>query len=85
MRDTAQIRDWLAQQKGRRGAIAKRLGINPKTLERITNSPDYYPRSDTLEKIDGFITAEVGIGLSSVSSPVGAVSCQLSLKEYKDQ
>ncbi|KAI3597689.1 hypothetical protein D8I24_6505 [Cupriavidus necator H850] len=60
MRDTAQIRGWLAQQKGRRGAIAKRLGINPKTLERIANSPDYYPRADTLEKIDRFISEEMG-------------------------
>ncbi len=58
MRDTKQIREWLRDQKGRRGAIAKALEVNPKTLDRIANSHDYYPRADTLEKIDRFITAE---------------------------
>lgn len=60
MRDTKQIRDWLRDQRGRRGSIAQQLDISPKTLERIVHSPDYFPRSDTLEKIDRFISAEAG-------------------------
>ncbi|CAG2129260.1 hypothetical protein [Cupriavidus numazuensis] len=60
MRDTKQVREWLRRQRGRRGAIAEKLGVNPKTLERIANSDDYYPRSDTLEKIDQFISDEAG-------------------------
>lgn len=58
MRDTQQIREWLQTQKGRRGRIARCLEINAKTLERIANSPDYHPRSNTLEKIDSFITLD---------------------------
>lgn len=58
MRDTQQVREWLLLQRGRRGAIAKLLAINPKTLERIAHSLDYFPRADTLEKIDRFISAE---------------------------
>ncbi|MHA6905147.1 hypothetical protein ACEQ38_07935 [Ralstonia syzygii subsp. celebesensis] len=55
MRDTQQVRAWLRSQRGRRGAVAKAIGVNAKTLERIVHESDYFPRSDTLEKIDAYI------------------------------
>lgn len=55
MRDTQQVRAWLRSQRGRRGEIAKGIGMSAKTLERIVHDESYFPRSDTLEKIDAYI------------------------------
>jgi transcriptional regulator with XRE-family HTH domain len=59
MRDTKQVRAWLRLQRGRRGEIARAIGVNAKTLERIVHDEGYFPRSDTLEKIDGYINASL--------------------------
>lgn len=58
MRDTQQVRAWLRSQRGRRGEIAKGIGMSAKTLERIVHDEAYFPRADTLEKIDAYINGE---------------------------
>lgn len=47
MTEFEMIRGWLAAQSGKLNEIARKTGVNRRTIQRIVNEPDYTVKSTT--------------------------------------
>lgn len=58
MRSLYDIRTWLCAHRGQRLRLARQAAVSYRTVQRIVNDASYFPRADTLAKLDDAITAD---------------------------